>query len=134
MVSQAGYNVVDESVGRSWKHGDPLPGVDFQPMGNWNLVMLVDGAIVGRSGLYLPTQAHGQTLRRGVVVVAGTGTIYGSGTFVKNPLKRGDYIFFGKAAQIEINLEEGCFLLLRENEVFGTIPSMFSKEQSIIAG
>lgn len=94
--------------------------VRFEPLGNWLLIKQVDAA-VEKSGLIIP-EAYGQTFRKGVVAATGKGTVYSSGTFIECTVEVGDTVMFGKAAGLELMLEEGGFVLIRESECFGRIP------------
>lgn len=98
-----------------------LPEVTFEPLHNWLLVVEVDSTSRLASGLVVPGAMYGTTFRRGVVICVGPGTYYGQGTFVPHGLKRGDVVVFGKSGGMEVMLDEGSFLLMRENEVMGKI-------------
>lgn len=95
--------------------------INFEPLGNWCLVKEVDAAVV--SGKIIIPEAYGQTFRKGIVAATGPGTVYSSGTFIECSVKVGDTILFGKAAGLQCTLNEGAFLLIRESEMFGRVPT-----------
>lgn len=105
-----------------------LSQVDFEPLHNWALVKEVDSAV--KVGSLIIPEAYGQTFRRGIVWAVGPGTTYtggGHSSLVPASIKVGDLVAYGKAAGLALNLDEGTFLLVRENECFGKIPKAKAK-------
>lgn len=94
---------------------------DFEPLGNWLLILEVDGAIE-KAGIIIP-EAYGQTFRKGIVCATGKGTVYSSGTFIECSVEVGDTVLYGKAAGLDVTIKEGPFKLVRESECFGKVPS-----------
>ena len=71
-------------------------------------------------GLYIPDTAK-EKPQQGRVMAVGDGQVLADGKRVPLDVKAGDLVLFGKYAGTEIIIEEGDFLILRENEILGIL-------------
>lgn len=115
----SGQITIDAPVPR--EENKRLSQINFEPLGNWCLVKQIDAAV--KVGSLIVPEAYGQTFRKGIVFAVGKGTVYSSGVFIETPIAVGEVVLFGKAAGLEVTLAEGAFLLIRESECFGKLPS-----------
>jgi chaperonin GroES len=67
--------------------------------------------------------------QRGVVVAVGSGVQYESGYLQPPSFKPGDDIYFGKYAGAEIVLDDEVYLIMREEEILGHIPTVAKLER-----
>ncbi len=111
-----------------------LPSISIMPLHNWAFILEVDATANLKSGLVVPGGMWGATFRRGVVIETGPGTTYGSGNFVAMSIKRGDVVIFGKSGSMEVMLDEGAFLLMRESEIMGVIKVYKNEQGDFVIG
>ena len=64
------------------------------------------------SGIYIPDSAQEKPMK-GEVVLVGPGT-----RDVEMSLKPGDEVLFGKYSGLEVDLPEGKFLIMRQDDIF----------------
>ena len=72
------------------------------------------------SGLVIPDTAKEKS-QEGEVVAAGTGKTLENGSVVPLTVKAGDRILFGKYSGTEVRLADQDYLILREDEIIGTL-------------
>ena len=73
-----------------------------------------------KGGIIIPDSAKERPLE-GKVVSVGSGKRLEDGTLVKLDVKAGDRILFGKYAGTEIKIDGEDFVIMREEEVLGTL-------------
>jgi len=71
-------------------------------------------------GIVIPDTAK-EKPQEGEVVAVGEGKVLDSGTKVEMSVKPGDRILFGKYAGTEVKIEDGEYLIMREDEVLGIL-------------
>jgi len=73
-----------------------------------------------RGGIVIPDTAK-EKPQEGEVVAVGDGKVLDSGQKVAMSVKAGDKILFGKYSGTEVNIDDGEFLIMREDEVLGIL-------------
>jgi chaperonin GroES len=73
-----------------------------------------------RGGIVIPDTAK-EKPQEGEVVAVGDGKVLDSGQKVAMSVKTGDRILFGKYSGTEVNIDDGEFLIMREDEVLGIL-------------
>lgn len=92
----------------------------FKPLYDRILVKRAESQSVSKGGLFLPESSK-EKPSEGLVVAVGAGRVLESGAL--NPLlvREGDHVFFGRYAGHEVRVGEDTFLVMREDEVLGTL-------------
>jgi chaperonin GroES len=90
------------------------------PLHDRILVRRVEEAETTRGGLIIPDTAKDKP-QEGEVVSVGKGKIAEDGTVRPLDVKAGDRILFGKYAGTEVKLDGEELVIMREEEVLGTI-------------
>ena len=67
-------------------------------------------------GIYLPDSAK-EKPQMGKVVAAGPGKVSDSGQLVKNEVKVGDTVLYGKYSGTDITLDNKDYLIVRESDI-----------------
>jgi len=83
--------------------------MDFRPLGN-RVVVEVDDVATTKTGLYIPANVQDKPLEGKVVAV---------GTKLKEDVKVGDIIAYGKYSGTEIELEGKKYLIMNVDDIFG---------------
>jgi chaperonin GroES len=73
-----------------------------------------------KGGILLPDTAQQKPLE-GKVVAVGSGLRGKDGKLAALGVKKGDRVIYGKWAATEIKLDDGEFLLLKENDILGVV-------------
>jgi chaperonin GroES len=73
-----------------------------------------------RGGIVIPDTAK-EKPQEGEVVAVGDGKVLDSGQKVAMSVKAGDKILFGKYSGTEVKIDDGEFLIMREDEVLGIL-------------
>jgi len=89
--------------------------VRLLPTSNRLVVQQHEEASKTAAGIIIPDDAK-ENLMKGTVIEAGPGE-----HDVPNAIKVGDEIMFGQYAGTEITLNNIKYLLMRENDVYGTV-------------
>ena len=89
------------------------------PLHDRVLVRRVEEADTARGGIIIPDTAK-EKPQEGIVIAAGTGK-YERGKTIPLAVKDGDHILFGKYGGAEIKIDDEEYLILREEEILGTL-------------
>jgi chaperonin GroES len=73
-----------------------------------------------RGGIVIPDTAK-EKPQEGEVVAVGDGKVLDSGQKIAMSVKAGDKILFGKYSGTEVTIDDGEFLIMREDEVLGIL-------------
>jgi chaperonin GroES len=92
----------------------------FTPLHDRILVRRVEEAETTRGGLIIPDSAKDKP-QEGEVISVGKGKVNEKGEVFPLAVKEGDRILFGKYAGTEIKIDGEEFLIMREEEVLGTL-------------
>jgi len=100
--------------------------MNFKPLYDKMLIKAIAEASQTDTGIYMPDVAKDKP-RRGKVAAVGTmsskalaGKLV-SGEDDKPLLKVGDIVYFAKYSGVEIDIEGETFLIMREEDIFGTV-------------
>lgn len=92
----------------------------FVPLHDRILVRRFDAKDKTPGGLIIPDAAKEQQAE-GEIISVGKGKILENGNVRPLELKQGDYILFGKYSGTEIKIDGNPFVIMREEEVIGTM-------------
>jgi len=92
----------------------------IKPLYDRVLVKRLESEQVSLGGIIIPDTAQEKT-QYGAVVAAGEGKLLNDGTIRKLQVKEGDKIIFGKYSGTEVKFGGEDYLILREEELLGTI-------------
>ncbi|MBI5739091.1 MAG: co-chaperone GroES [Nitrospirae bacterium] len=92
----------------------------FKPLRDRVLVKYSDEPEKSSGGLYIPDSAK-EKPQKGEIVAVGPGKITEDGKLQKMELKVGDVVLFEKYSGSKINIENEEFLIIKEDDVLGTI-------------
>jgi chaperonin GroES len=90
------------------------------PLHDRILVRRVEEAETTRGGIIIPDSAKDKP-QEGEVVAVGKGKVNEEGKVRPLDVKEGDRILFGKYSGTEITIDGDLFLIMREEEVLGTL-------------
>ena len=94
---------------------------DFKPLGNRVVIEPTESdEQISAGGIYIPDTAK-EKPQEGEVVAVGDGKVLDSGQKVAMSVKAGDKILFGKYSGTEVKIDDGEFLIMREDEVLGIL-------------
>lgn len=94
--------------------------MSFKPLGNYVLIKVVEVPNTTKSGLALPESAIDKP-NQGKIIAVGDGIRADNGDLIPLRVSIDDTVLFPKYSGVEIKLEEGKFLLIREQELLGII-------------
>lgn len=94
--------------------------VNFVPLHDRILVSRVEEQETTRGGIIIPDTAKDKP-QDGEVLAVGKGKIKEDGKILPLDVKPGDRILFGKYAGTEIKIDGQEYLIIREDEVLGTL-------------
>ena len=94
--------------------------MNFKPLKDRLLVKYSEEPEKSSGGLYIPETAK-EKPQRGEVVAAGPGRVTDDGTLQKMEIKVGDIVLFEKYSGSKINIEDQEYLIIREDDILGTI-------------
>jgi len=92
----------------------------FKPLRDRVLVKYSDEPEKSSGGLYIPDSAK-EKPQKGEIVAVGPGKITEDGKLQKMELKVGDVVLFEKYSGSKINIENEEYLIIKEDDVLGTI-------------
>jgi chaperonin GroES len=75
-----------------------------------------------RGGIIIPDTAK-EKPQQGEVVAVGKGKTLENGTRIPLDVKVGDRVLFGKYSGTEVKIEDGEYLIMREDEVLAVVES-----------
>jgi chaperonin GroES len=90
------------------------------PLHDRIVVRRVEEAETTRGGIIIPDSAKDKP-QEGEVIAVGKGKISEEGKVRPLDLKEGDRILFGKYSGTEIKIDGEDFLIMKEDEVLGTL-------------
>ena len=94
--------------------------VKIKPLADRVLVQRVAEEEKTKGGIIIPDSAK-EKPQEGKVIAVGDGKVLDSGTVVKNTVKTGDRILFGKYSGTEIKLNGEEYLIMREEDILGIL-------------
>ncbi|MGZ4819680.1 MAG: co-chaperone GroES [Terriglobales bacterium] len=94
--------------------------IDFVPLHDRILVRRIEEQETTQNGLVIPDTAK-EKPQEGEVLATGKGKIKDDGKILPVDVKPGDRILFGKYAGTDVIIEGEELLIMREEEVFGTL-------------
>ena len=94
--------------------------VNFVPLHDRILVRRVEEQETTRGGLIIPDTAKDKP-QEGEVLAVGKGKIKEDGKILPLDVKPADHILFGKYAGTEIKIDGQEYLIMREDDVLGTL-------------
>ena len=74
-----------------------------------------------KGGIIIPDTAK-EKPQEGLVLAVGNGRILENGTQISLDVKEGDHVLFGKFSGTEIKVDGEEYLIVREDDVLGTLP------------
>src|SRR5580765_7595369 len=89
------------------------------PLHDRVLVRRVEEEDTAAGGIIIPDTAKDKP-QEGIVIAVGTGK-YEKGHSIPLAVKDNDRILFGKYAGVEIKIDDEEYLILREEEILGTL-------------
>ena len=92
----------------------------LKPLQDRILVQRVEEAATTKGGIIIPDSAK-EKPAEGKVVAVGNGKLADDGKRVPLEVKKGDRILFGKYSGTEVKIEGEDYLIMREDDVLGTI-------------
>src|SRR5881275_3592666 len=92
----------------------------FSPLHDRILVRRVEESTTTRGGIIIPDSAKDKP-QEGEVISTGKGRTNDEGKTFPLAVKEGDRILFGKYAGTEIRIDHEDLLIMREEEVLGTL-------------
>ena len=92
----------------------------FRPLHDRVLIEVLDSEEKTAGGIIIPDTAK-EKPQEGEVVAVGDGKVLDSGQKVAMSVKAGDKILFGKYSGTEVKIDDGEFLIMREDEVLGIL-------------
>ena len=92
----------------------------IRPLQDRVIVQRLDGEEKTASGLFIPDSAK-EKPQQGKVMAVGKGKVKEDGTIQPLDLREGDRVLFGKYAGTEIKIDNGEFLILREDDILGVL-------------
>ena len=92
----------------------------LKPLQDRILVQRVEEEKTTKGGIIIPDTAK-EKPAEGKVVAAGNGKLGDDGKRVALEVKVGDRILFGKYSGTEVKIEGEDYLIMREDDVLGTI-------------
>jgi len=103
--------------------------INFVPLHDRILVRRVEEQETTKAGLIIPDTAKDKP-QEGEVLAAGKGKLKEDGKPIPLDVKKGDRILFGKYAGTEIVLDGDEYLIMREDEVLGTLDKAGAKTKA----
>ncbi len=98
--------------------GDGELSVNIKPLSDRIVVRRVEEKENRESGIITPDSAK-EKPQQGEVISVGEGTRTRAGKLLTPDVKAGDRVLFGKYSGSEIRLQEGEFVILREEDILG---------------
>ncbi len=92
----------------------------LQPLQDRVLVKRLEAGEQVKGGIIIPDSAKEKPME-GEVIAVGNGKVKEDGSKQPLELKTGDRILFGKYSGTEVKIEDEEFLIMREDDILGTI-------------
>lgn len=92
----------------------------LRPLGDRILVKALDSREKSKGGIILPDTAK-ERPQEGKVVAVGSGKLLEDGGVKSLEVKAGDTILFGKYSGTEVRVDDGEYLILREEDVLAIL-------------
>jgi chaperonin GroES len=103
--------------------------INFSPLHDRILLQRVEEAETTRGGLIIPDTAKDKP-QEGEVLAVGRGKIKDNGSVLPLDVKTGDRVLFGKYAGTEIVLDGEKYVIMREDELLGTLNKSSKKTKA----
>ncbi len=94
--------------------------MNIKPLGDRVLVRRLEEEEVVKGGIIVPDTAK-EKPQRGEVIAVGPGARNDRGEIVPMNVKKGDKVLFGKYAGSEVKIGDEDYLIMREDDILGTI-------------
>jgi chaperonin GroES len=94
--------------------------MSLRPLHDRVLIKRVEEQETVKGGIIIPDTAKEKS-QEGEVVAFGTGKILDNGSILPLQVKEGDRILFGKYSGTEVRIADQDYLILREDEIIGTL-------------
>ena len=94
--------------------------MSFKPLHDRVLVKRVEADEEFRGGIVIPDTAK-EKPQEGEIVAVGAGKMLDNGQLQSLSVKVGDRVLFGKYSGTEVTLDDEEYLIMREDEVLGTL-------------
>ena len=91
-----------------------------KPLDDRVLIKQSDAEETTAGGIVLPDTAK-EKPQRGKIVAVGVGKLLDSGARGKMSVKKGDEVFYGKYAGMEIKIDGKDFVILKESDILAII-------------
>jgi chaperonin GroES len=92
----------------------------LRPLQDRILVKRIEEQEKTAGGIYIPDTAKEKPVM-GEIVSVGNGKKTEDGKVIPVDLKAGDKVLFGKYAGTEVKVEDGDYLIMREDDILGII-------------
>jgi chaperonin GroES len=92
----------------------------LRPLQDRILVQRIEEQEKTAGGIYIPDTAKEKPVM-GEIVSVGNGKKTEDGKVIPVDVKAGDKVLFGKYAGTEVKVEDGDFLIMREDDILGII-------------
>jgi len=93
--------------------------MNIQPLSDKVIIRPLAPKEKTESGIFIPDTAKEKS-QRGTVVSVGPGK-WDTGIFIGPALKEGDEVLFAKHSGVEIKMDDGPVLLMRETDIWAKI-------------
>jgi chaperonin GroES len=94
--------------------------MSLRPLHDRVLIKRIEDQETVKGGIIIPDTAKEKS-QEGEVVALGAGKMLENGSILPLQLKAGDRILFGKYSGTEVRLADQDYLILREDEIIGTL-------------
>jgi len=94
--------------------------MSLRPLHDRVLIKRIEDQETVKGGIIIPETAKEKS-QEGEVVALGAGKMLENGSILPPQLKAGDRILFGKYSGTEVRLADQDYLILREDEIIGTL-------------
>ncbi|NDC37445.1 MAG: co-chaperone GroES [Proteobacteria bacterium] len=92
----------------------------IRPLQDRVIVQRIESEEKTSSGIIIPDSAK-EKPQQGKVMAVGKGKVREDGAIQPLDLREGDRVLFGKYAGTEIKIENGEYLILREDDILGVL-------------
>jgi chaperonin GroES len=94
--------------------------MSLRPLHDRVLIRRIEEQETVKGGIIIPDTAKEKS-QEGEVVALGPGKMLENGSILPLQVKEGDRILFGKYSGTEVRLADQDYLILREDEIIGTL-------------
>ena len=94
--------------------------MNLRPLGDKVIVEILDAEEKTKGGIVLPDTAQ-EKPQQGKVVAVGSGKTLPSGKVVTPSVKPGDQILFGKYSGNEVEVADGEYLIVNEEDILAIV-------------